>query len=79
MAPRRFCAASLGKTGGFNEIKFDDSNGSEEMFVNAQYNRNENTNNDHTFKVGQNQSESVGVDLLDYEISVYQDRSMSRD
>ena len=29
-------SASLGKTGGFNEIKFDDTNGSEEMFTNAQ-------------------------------------------
>lgn len=55
-------SSSLGKTGGFNEIKFDDTNGSEEMFVNAQYNRNENTNNDHTFKVGKNQSEDIGVD-----------------
>ena len=55
-------SASLGKTGGFNEIKFDDTNGSEEMFTNAQYNRNDNTNNDHTFNVGMNQTETVGVD-----------------
>lgn len=55
-------SASLGKTGGFNEIKFDDTNGREEMFVNAQYDRNENTNNNHSAKVGQNQSEEVGVD-----------------
>ncbi len=55
-------SASTPGGGGFNELKFDDTAGKEEMFVNAQHDRNENTNNNHTFKVGQNQSEEVGVD-----------------
>lgn len=46
--------------GGFNEIKFNDSAGSEEMFIHAQFNRNEIVGNNHDTKVTVDQSLSVG-------------------
>lgn len=65
---------------GFNEIKFDDSKGEEEMFIHAQFDRNEVTEHDQTLKVVNNQTENVGVDRTrqvghDENISVGNDRS----
>lgn len=73
-------SASTPGGNGYNEIKFDDSKGKEEMFLHAQFDRNEVTEHDQTLKVINNQSENVGVDRTrqvghDEQISIGNDRS----
>jgi type VI secretion system secreted protein VgrG len=53
--------SSLGG-GGFNELRFEDAAGSEEIFVHAQKDYNEVVENDHTTQVGNNQTNTVDVD-----------------
>lgn len=45
--------------GGFNEVRFDDAAGSEEIFVHAQRDYNEVVLNDHTTQVGNDQSQTI--------------------
>ncbi|MEF2508349.1 type VI secretion system tip protein TssI/VgrG [Vibrio mimicus] len=47
---------------GFNEIRFEDQAGQEEIFVHAQKDQNNVVNNDETTKVGHDRSENVGND-----------------
>ncbi|EEY43703.1 type VI secretion system Vgr family protein [Vibrio mimicus] len=47
---------------GFNEIRFEDQAGQEEIFVHAQKDQNNVVNNDETTKVGHDRSENVGHD-----------------
>lgn len=66
---------------GFNEIKFDDTKGTEEMFVHAQFDRNEVTEHDQTLKIGNNQTDNVGADRTrqvghDEKISIGNDESI---
>ena len=73
----RSCSTPGG--GGFNEIKFDDSAGREEMFVHAQFDRNEITGHDQTLRVTNNQTDKVGVDRArtvghDEQITIGNDR-----
>jgi type VI secretion system secreted protein VgrG len=53
--------SSLGG-GGFNEIRFEDKAGNEEIFVHAQKDYNEVVENNHTTHVGNNQTNTVEVD-----------------
>jgi type VI secretion system secreted protein VgrG len=53
--------SSLGG-GGYNELRFEDKAGSEEIFTHAQKDQNEVVENDHTTTVGNNQTNTVGVD-----------------
>jgi type VI secretion system secreted protein VgrG len=46
--------------GGFNEIRFEDAKGSEEIFTHAQKDYNEVVKNNHTTRVGANQTNTVG-------------------
>lgn len=48
--------------GGFNELRFEDAKGSEEVFLHAQKDLNETVLNDHSTTVTANQSNSVGGD-----------------
>ena len=48
--------------GGFNEIRFEDKKGAEEIFTHAQKNQNEVVENNMSTSVGVNQSISVGKD-----------------
>ncbi|KIG16486.1 VgrG protein [Enhygromyxa salina] len=48
--------------GGFNELRFDDAKGSEEIFLHAQKDLNETVLNDHTTTVSANHSTTVGAD-----------------
>ncbi len=48
---------------GHNEITFDDSAGSERMFVNAQYDQVVNVNNNRTTTVGVDSAETIGNDM----------------
>jgi type VI secretion system secreted protein VgrG len=48
--------------GGFNELRFEDSAGSEEIFIHAQKDFNEVVLNDHNTTVGNNQTNNVDVD-----------------
>lgn len=48
--------------GGFNELRFEDAAGSEEIYVHAQKDMNEAINNDHGMTVGNNQTLAVAVD-----------------
>ena len=48
--------------GGFNELRFEDAKGSEEVFLHAQKDLNETVLNDHSTSVTANQSNSVGGD-----------------
>ena len=45
---------------GFNEIRFEDQAGQEEIFIHAQKDQNNVVNNDETTKVGHDRSEDVG-------------------
>lgn len=45
---------------GFNELRFEDENGREEVFVHAQKDRNEKTRNNHTERIDNNWVQSVG-------------------
>jgi type VI secretion system secreted protein VgrG len=47
---------------GSNEITFDDTDGSQRMFINAQYDQVANTNNNRTTTVGIDSTESIGND-----------------
>lgn len=44
----------------FNEIRFEDKKGSEELYIHAEKDRTEIVENDHTLTVGRNQSFDVG-------------------
>ena len=48
--------------GGFNELRFEDAKGSEELFLHAQKDFNETVLEDHSTQVGANQSNTVGGD-----------------
>ncbi|MGE0787643.1 MAG: type VI secretion system Vgr family protein [Sandaracinaceae bacterium] len=48
--------------GGFNEIRFEDRSGAEEIYIHAQKDYNRVTLNNETHTIGNNQSISVGVD-----------------
>ncbi|NVB42449.1 type VI secretion system tip protein VgrG [Pseudenhygromyxa sp. WMMC2535] len=48
--------------GGFNELRFEDASGSEEIFIHAQKDFNETVLNDHNTTVGNNQTNNVDVD-----------------
>ncbi|NVB42051.1 type VI secretion system tip protein VgrG [Pseudenhygromyxa sp. WMMC2535] len=48
--------------GGFNELRFEDAKGSEEVFLHAQKDFNETVLNDHTTDVEANQTITVGAD-----------------
>ena len=48
--------------GGFNELRFEDASGSEEIFIHAQKDFNEEVLNDHNTHVGNNQTNTVDVD-----------------
>ncbi len=48
--------------GGFNELRFDDAAGAEEIYVHAQKNMNEAVGNDHDLTVGNNQTMAIAVD-----------------
>ncbi len=52
-------SASTPGGGGFNEIKFDDSKGKEEVFVHAQFDMNEVVEHNHSTTVHQDQSNTV--------------------
>lgn len=45
---------------GFNELRFEDENGREEIFIHAQKDRNEKTRNNHTERIDRNWVQSVG-------------------
>ncbi|SIS67033.1 type VI secretion system Vgr family protein [Paracoccus saliphilus] len=45
---------------GFNELRFEDEKDKEEIFVHAQKDRNEKTNNNHTERIDNNWVQSVG-------------------
>ncbi|WP_425299996.1 bacteriophage T4 gp5 trimerisation domain-containing protein, partial [Roseibium sediminis] len=45
---------------GFNELRFEDESGREEIFVHAQKDRNEKTLNNHTERIDNNWVQSVG-------------------
>lgn len=51
--------------GGHNEISFDDTDGSQKMFVNAQHDKVENVNNNRTTTIGVDSSEEVGNNTLE--------------
>jgi len=53
-------SASTPGGGGFNEIKFNDSAGGEELFIHAQKDQNQIIGNNHATSVGVDQSLSVG-------------------
>lgn len=48
--------------GGFNELRFEDAAGAEEIYVHAQKDMNEAIGNDHGMTVGNNQTVAVAVD-----------------
>ncbi|HRK42152.1 MAG TPA: type VI secretion system tip protein TssI/VgrG [Gemmobacter sp.] len=48
------------KGGGFNELRFEDEKGQEEIFVHAQKDRNEKTLNNHSERIDNNWLQSVG-------------------
>lgn len=48
--------------GGFNELRFEDAAGAEEVFLHAQKDMNEVVGNDHSTTVGHNQTHNVDVD-----------------
>ncbi|KIG12359.1 putative vgr related protein [Enhygromyxa salina] len=48
--------------GGFNELRFEDSAGAEEIYIHAQKDFNEEVLNDHNTTVGANQTNTVEVD-----------------
>jgi type VI secretion system secreted protein VgrG len=48
--------------GGFNELRFEDASGSEEIYIHAQKDFNEEVLNDHNTTVGNNQTNTVEVD-----------------
>ncbi len=48
--------------GGYNELRFEDAAGSEEIFIHAQKDFNEVVLNDHNTTVGNNQTNNVDVD-----------------
>ena len=73
----RSCSTPGG--GGFNELKFNDTAGSEEVFFHSQFDRNDVTLHDQTLHVGNNQTDTVGVDRTrqvghDEKISIGNDR-----
>ncbi|MFT6604980.1 MAG: type VI secretion system secreted protein VgrG [Halocynthiibacter sp.] len=47
---------------GFNELRFEDKNGAEEIYVHAQKDRNEKVRNNHTERIDNNWVQSVGHD-----------------
>jgi type VI secretion system secreted protein VgrG len=49
---------------GFNELRFEDAAGSEEVFLHAEKDYNEVVKNDHTTRVGANQTHTVGGDRV---------------
>ena len=53
--------SSLGG-GGFNEFRFEDKKGQEEIWLHAQKDLNEKVLNDHTLNVGNNETIEIGVD-----------------
>lgn len=48
------------KAAGFNELRFEDEAGREEVFIHAQKDRNEKTRNNHTERIDNNWVQSVG-------------------
>lgn len=78
----RSCSTPGG--GGFNEIKFDDTAGHEELFVHAQFDRNEITGHDQTLTVVNNQNDKVGMNRTrqvghNEQISIGNDRKLNVD
>ena len=55
-------SASSPGGGGFNELRFEDSAGAEEIYIHAQKDFNEEVLNDHNTTVGNNQTNTVEVD-----------------
>ncbi len=55
-------SASSPGGGGFNELRFEDAAGSEEIYIHAQKDFNEVVLNDHNTTVGNNQTNNVDVD-----------------
>ncbi len=51
---------STGQTGGYNELRFEDANGSEEIYIHAQFDFNEDVLHDHATNVTNDQSNTVG-------------------
>ncbi|MEJ6405115.1 type VI secretion system Vgr family protein [Yoonia sp. 2307UL14-13] len=49
---------------GYNELRFEDQNGKEEIFVHAQKDRNEKTLNNHTERVDHHYVQSVGANSI---------------
>jgi len=47
---------------GFNELRFEDAKGKEEVFLNAQKDFNEHVGNDHSTQVDANQTNTVNID-----------------
>lgn len=54
---------SVGKSGGYNELKMDDSAGSQVLSVRAEKDLDALVKNDKTEKIGHNEAHSVGTDL----------------
>lgn len=55
-------SASTPGGSGFNELRFDDSAGAEEIFFHAQKDHNEVVGNNHSAQIAANQSNTVGAD-----------------
>ncbi len=64
--------------GGYNEIRFDDSAGAEEIFVHAQYDYNRVTGHNETHRVGVDQSITVGQNQT-IDVGVNQDVTIGVD
>ena len=65
--------SSLGG-GGFNEFRFEDSAGNEEIYLHAQKDLNETVLHDHTTDVGNDQTDTVGNDQT---ITVQRDQTIT--
>ncbi len=75
---------STGATGGYNELSFEDANGSEEVYLRGQKNLREEVLNDHSTDIGNDQNNTVHgnqteeVDL-DQSVTVHQNRTLTVD
>lgn len=56
---------STGQTGGFNELSFEDANGTEEVYLRAQRNLREVVLHDHTTTITNDQTNTVGGNHLE--------------
>ena len=50
-----------GASSDFNELRFDDSKGSEELYIHAEKNQNNVVENNETTRVGRNRTETIGA------------------